>query len=173
MIKVFDDCVTLQRRHLIYQSIRNSPFKIVCDHSDGLEEQSQHLCFVMDNYSFNSLGLLAAIKNTAVAEFLKEYKSTGAFAALTFFGDHHYPHAHKEDLVMLYYANHDWQNTWGGETLFYNDKLTEIVYASPYTPGRIILFTGDTPHTIRSPAAGSPMFRFTVSSFWKKNDIRN
>lgn len=53
--------------------------------------------------------------------------------------------------------------------LFYNSKdLSKIEFASVYKPGRIILFDGHIPHTIRPQSIKGPKFRFTLSVFLRK-----
>ena len=75
-------------------------------------------------------------------------------------------HSHPEKLAILYYVNLDWEDGWHGETLFYNESGKEIVFASPYTPGRVIVFDASIPHTIRPQSVIGPKFRFTLSIFF-------
>jgi Rps23 Pro-64 3,4-dihydroxylase Tpa1-like proline 4-hydroxylase len=80
----------------------------------------------------------------------------------------YYAHTHGEDKVLLYYINMEWKEGWHGETQFYSDDLKEVKYTSPYTPGRLILFDGKIPHTMRPQSIIAPKFRFSLSMFLKK-----
>jgi hypothetical protein len=84
--------------------------------------------------------------------------------------DVYFNHCHSEDKVLLYYVNLRWKEEWGGETLFYDDNLQDIFYASAYTPGRIVVFDGKIPHTLRAQASTGPQFRFTFTIFLNKNN---
>ena len=84
--------------------------------------------------------------------------------------DVHYIHHHKNEFAVLYYINLEWRDGWHGETLFYNPhNLDEIICASVYKPGRIILFDGNIPHTIRPQSVEAPKYRFSVSVFFKNH----
>ena len=83
--------------------------------------------------------------------------------------DVHFIHGHDDRQVVLYYINLDWQDGWYGETIFYDpDDTNNIAFASPYIPGRFILFDGSIPHTIRPQSSKAPKFRFTLSIFFEK-----
>jgi len=85
--------------------------------------------------------------------------------------DVHYIHHHVEKQIALYYVNLNWQDGWYGETLFYDDVNTnEIVYTSNFTPGRIILFDGNVPHSIRPQSIKGPKYRITLSLVYGKKD---
>jgi hypothetical protein len=85
----------------------------------------------------------------------------------------HHKHTHPDkDVVILYYANLRWQEHWEGETMFFSED-GEVEYTCKYTPGRIVVFNGRTPHTIRAQSAGGPPFRMTISYFWQRNDVDN
>ena len=63
-------------------------------------------------------------------------------------GDIHYNHVHAGSIGILYYINLDWKPDWCGETLFWDKDEKEIIYTSPYKPGRFIIFHAQTiPHT--------------------------
>ena len=82
--------------------------------------------------------------------------------------DVRYIHSHPGFQVALYYVNMEWEDGWYGETLFYdpydNDKIS---FASPYKPGRIILFDGSIPHAIRPQSIKAPKYRFSLSLFFE------
>ena len=84
---------------------------------------------------------------------------------LTKSGDYHFCHTHPNQVVILYYVNVEWHDGWGGETLFYNEKLTDAIKVSSFVPGRIVVFDGQIPHTIRAQSTYGPDYRFTISFF--------
>jgi hypothetical protein len=82
--------------------------------------------------------------------------------------DTNFVHTHPNKLVLLYYINLEWMPHFHGETLFYNDDMAEIEYASPFVPGKFILFDGEIPHTIRPQSSAGPKYRFTMSMILNK-----
>ena len=80
-------------------------------------------------------------------------------------GDYNFCHTHPNKMVILYYVNLEWHDGFGGETLFYNEKLTDAIEVSSFVPGRIMVFDGQTPHTIRAQSSYGPDYRFTISFF--------
>lgn len=87
--------------------------------------------------------------------------------------DSHTQHIHPNQEVLLYYANTEWKDGWGGETFFYDKSGKEIIFASPYTPNRMIHFSGDLVHRFSGPTRLGPKFRFSISTFfWKIPELR-
>jgi hypothetical protein len=80
--------------------------------------------------------------------------------------DIHLIHSHGSQQVALYYVNLEWRDGWYGETLFYDENNTDVVFTSTYVPGRIILFDGSIPHSIRPQSSVGPKYRFTISTFF-------
>jgi|10_taG_2_1085330.scaffolds.fasta_scaffold127452_2 hypothetical protein len=81
--------------------------------------------------------------------------------------DVHYLHSHQNQSVLLYYVNLEWQDGWHGETLFCDpNNLDEVVFTSLYKPGRILLFDGKIPHSIRPQSRKGPKYRMTLSLFF-------
>jgi len=66
-------------------------------------------------------------------------------------------------------VNVDWREEWAGETIFY-DESNEIIFCSPYKPGRMIVFDGTIPHTIRPQSIISPNYRFSLTIRFTKED---
>lgn len=78
--------------------------------------------------------------------------------------DVHFIHSHPNKQVALYYCNLTWEDGWYGETMFYDpNDLEKVSFTSLYTPGRIILFDGSTPHAIRPQSVSGPKYRITLS----------
>ena len=67
----------------------------------------------------------------------------------------------KDDhITFLHYACIEWHPNWYGETLFYNDKLTEIEKAIIPRPGRVVVFDSRIRHSARPPSRLSPYSRY-------------
>lgn len=64
-------------------------------------------------------------------------------------------------ITLIYYANLVWDISWGGQTLFLNEKLDEAVYCSLFKPGRVILFDNTIPHMILAPTTYAKEHRFS------------
>jgi hypothetical protein len=47
--------------------------------------------------------------------------------------------------------------------LFFSESMKDIVFASPYTPGRIIAFNAKIPHAIRPQSTLASHYRFTFA----------
>lgn len=84
--------------------------------------------------------------------------------------DSHTVHTHPKQDVILYYVNNEWKDGWGGETFFYDPNGKEILYTSPYTPNRMIKFDGEIVHRFNGPSRIGPKFRFSISTFFIKED---
>lgn len=83
--------------------------------------------------------------------------------------DVHHIHTHNNYQIALYYINTDWQDGWYGETLFFDKFNTNnIVLASCFVPGRIVLFDGEIPHSIRPQSRIATKFRMTLTCFYTK-----
>ena len=66
-------------------------------------------------------------------------------------------------MTMLIYPNTEWDLNHGGETVFYEEDRSEMVYLNPYKPGRICLFDGSIPHCAKPQALIGPKYRFTIA----------
>lgn len=83
--------------------------------------------------------------------------------------DYYYSHTHGKDcLVVLYYANLEWHQEWAGETIFFDKQNKEAVAVNSFKPGRIIVFDGNAPHSIRPQSIVAPDYRFTIGTFFRK-----
>jgi hypothetical protein len=64
--------------------------------------------------------------------------------------------------TLLYYANHEWDIKWGGQTNFINEFTGEIELACIPKPGRFALFEADILHQATPPVYYSPYKRVTI-----------
>jgi Rps23 Pro-64 3,4-dihydroxylase Tpa1-like proline 4-hydroxylase len=129
----------------------------------GSEHTYLHSEYSVDDV--HAFGIFKALRDDKVKELLAGAAFYKATVNLSVPGDVHYAHTHK-NLTMLYYANPEWRQEWAGETLFFSDDLSEVVFTSVYKPGRIILFDGGIPHTIRPQSRVAPQHRTTVALFF-------
>jgi hypothetical protein len=66
--------------------------------------------------------------------------------------------------TIIHYANYAWDVNWHGETLFYNDECSEVIYSSLIKPGRVILFDSLIPHSATPPSSLAGNARYTIAS---------
>ena len=168
-IRIYDDVFSLNFRHELYSRAIKSSFKIGWEDNDVIEN-SQHK-YLHARYSaqeIDEMGVLFNLAPTPVFEEIAGHKVTRSVLNLSTPADVLFLHTHTEDKVILYYINLEWQSHWYGETLFYDEALKNIVLATPYTPGRVIVFDGKIPHTIRPQSHSAPFFRFTLTIFLEK-----
>ena len=169
-IHVFDDVFTLHEKENFYKFFSNSMFKI--GWADSVELQDQNKLFLHSSYSpadvLNS-GFVDALRNKQHAELnavLNQKTLKTAVVNLSTPANSYQAHSHQEGLSVLYYANLRWQEEWAGETMFFSEDLKDVVFTSPYVPGRIIVFDNPLPHSIRAQSIAGPQYRFTFASFW-------
>lgn len=163
-IHIYDGLVPLILRTNIYEFINSSRY--VIGWGDGTSEKMISHRFLHSQFNDEdneNCGLLPFLKNTAVNELIKDLEVKKSIVNLSVPSDTHFPHAHPEKLVLLYYANLNWEAHWHGETLFYSEDLENIEYASRYTPGRIVLFDATIPHAIRPQSTSADNYRFTYA----------
>ena len=166
MIQIYDDVFDFKYRYKIYQYVKKSLFKIGWLDSSVPEKSYEFLHSEYSKEDIDKLEFFEQLENSPVIEHFKglEYKHTKVNLSTP--SDANFVHAHPEKLAILYYVNMDWQDGWHGETIFYDEHGKDIIYTSPYTPGRIIVFDATIPHAIRPQSTIGPKFRFTLSSFF-------
>lgn len=163
-IYIFDGLIPLQLRDKIFCFIVDSRYMI--GWSDGNSETSARHKFLYSSFSNDddeNAGLLPFLRTTQVNELISGMEKTKSIVNLSVPSDTHFAHAHPEKLVVLYYANMEWQQHWHGETLFYTEDLSEIELALPYTSGRVVVFDASIPHSIRPQSSSADYYRFTYA----------
>ena len=166
IIQIYDDVFDFRYRYRIYDFIKKSYFQIGWVDSSVPEKSYEFLHSSYSKEDMDRMGFFEKIENTPIMDHLKglEYKHTKVNLSTS--SDANFVHAHPEKLAILYYVNFDWQDGWHGETIFYDEYGKDIIYTSPYTPGRIIVFDATIPHAIRPQSVIGPKFRFTLASFF-------
>jgi Rps23 Pro-64 3,4-dihydroxylase Tpa1-like proline 4-hydroxylase len=166
-IYVFDDLFELEWRTHAYEFVKNSMFTVVGARDQGDIHYSEHQ-YLHSKYSpedVERFGIVQSIKDEKLLSLItgKEMRPHfGAVVNLSIPLDTYFVHSHK-NTTMLYYANIRWREDWGGETLFFTEDMSEVVYTSVYKPGRVIVFDGSIPHTIRPQSRYAPQYRFTFA----------
>ena len=134
------------------------------------EDETPQLHALVNNANPKVFDLLENIRETETfLERIEGLDCDKVIANLSTSASVHISHAHPEKLVTLYYANVEWKEEWEGETMFF-DEDGEIEFTSRYVPGRIIMFDGSMPHTIRAQSIAGPPYRFSLSYFWREID---
>jgi len=165
-IQVYDDVFNFDYRQELYCFIKSSLFKIGWADSIVAEKSYEYLHSIYNDKDIDNIKYFKKLKNTPIMEYTKGLEHKHTVVNLSTLSDANFVHSHPQKLTILYYANLDWQDGWHGETIFYDDFGKEVIFTSPYTPGRIIVFDGRIPHTIRPQSSIAPKFRFTISSFF-------
>lgn len=170
-IEIFDNVLSSSMRDHAYNFFMASQFRIGWNDT-ALPENKPYDFNIHCQFSdedLHRLGILNEIySNKLIVSKLEGLIPSKCILNLSSMSDVNFPHTHADSKVLLYYGNIEWPTGGFGETLFFSEDLKEIVYASPYTPGRLILFDGSIPHSIRPQSLKAPKFRFTLAIFFNK-----
>lgn len=161
-IEIFDKKVPFHIQQRIWNFVLNSNFRI-----KGWEDRDD-----IAKNDLHSRWDLKILKDSGLYSYVSDICSFSFFDKciinLSKPGDYYYTHTHGANVeVILYYVNLEWQDGWAGETLFFDQNRTSLK-AYAYTPGRILKFDGELPHTIRPQSIIAPQYRFTISIFFNK-----
>ena len=119
-----------------------------------------NICKIIFNHSYR-------MENFAKFLSAEEYEFSHAYVNLGLVNDSHEIHVDGptpgQVMTMLIYPNTEWDLNHGGETVFYEEDRSEMVYLNPYKPGRICLFDGSIPHCAKPQALIGPKYRFTIA----------
>jgi hypothetical protein len=169
---VYDDVFALAYRISLYTFAKSSLFRI--GWQDSIEIEKAHYHSLHSSYSeedISRIDLLSELLQSSVADELCGYKISKCVLNLSTPSDVNFVHTHQEDKIILIYVNLDWQDGWHGETLFYSESQKNVVFASPFTPNRVIVFDPKIPHTIRPQSYIAPFYRFTLAVVLKKAEV--
>lgn len=173
IIDIYDNAVPLKMRLNAEDYLFNCPYHL--GWADRTR-QHPHLHSQINQTHPQIFGILDNITETR--PFMERVNTKGkkldcnkVIANLSTSSSVHISHAHPEPLVILYYANTEWKEDWAGETMFF-DENGEVEFTSRYVPGRILMFDGSSPHTIRAQSVAGPHYRFTVSFFWEEENAQ-
>jgi Rps23 Pro-64 3,4-dihydroxylase Tpa1-like proline 4-hydroxylase len=169
-IEVYDDIFTLSERIQFYNFISISNFKVDLDDTNGLSyHQFKNLHSSYCTEDLNNLGFFNILgKCPQIVDKLSILNPTKCGMNLSIPFNTQFNNTHPNHLILLYYVNVRWKEEWAGEILFYNDDLNEILFSSPYIPGRILIFDGEIPYKIRTQSFSASHFTFTT--LFEKNN---
>lgn len=162
-VKVYDSVFPASWRNSAYTFVRNSLYSI--GWSDTNEIDTQNVAYLHSNYDQNdikTLGFFEAIQCDELKRKIEGLAIKKCVVNLSTPTETHFAHTH-EGVTLLYYVNLRWREEWAGETIFYNDDISEVEFTSMYKPGRVVLFDGSIPHTFRPQSGSAPDYRFTIS----------
>ena len=168
-IYVIDNVSTKAQHQKFYEFVIRSNFNIGFSDSDAIETNNHK--YLHSRYNIQAIadsGFKEILEQSEIWDLLKDRPIDRSTINLSTPSDTNFIHTHKNTLSVIYYANLDWKPEWAGETLFYSEDLKDIIFASPYTPGRLILADGEIPHTIRPQSNSAPHYRFTFAMFFNK-----
>ena len=169
ILRIYDDVFDMEYRHSIFAFAKVSKFQIGWADSQTYENQGyQYLHSIFSEEDIARLEIVDRLKNTPVAREMIGYTLKKCVLNLSTPSDVNFVHAHPEDKVLLYYVNLDWRDGWHGETLFFDETGKRIMFASTYTPNRLIAFDAKIPHTIRPQSHIASFYRFTLALVYTK-----
>lgn len=174
-IKIFDNVFDWESQRLIYNSCVHAPYNIGWNDNE-LEVESHFFSGISSELWANTDNdahlqkFLFTLSNSEPYQLYKNKKLDKTVINCDTVADAHTQHTHLGQDVILYYANLEWKDGWSGETLFYDKSGKEIICALPYTPNRMVMFDGDIIHRFNGPSTKGPKFRFSISTFFWKND---
>lgn len=172
-IYIVDDAFTTEQHERLYGTVLNSYYRIGFADTDAIERLTNkylHSSWSHDDYQ--RFGVKDAIESLDIYDKLKDCTLDRVTINLSTPSDSYYPHTHHNQYSLLYYLNLDWKPEWAGETIFYNDSMTEAIYTSLYKPRRLILFDGAIPHSIKVQSSLAPHYRFTLAIFFNKGQTK-
>ena len=168
-LRIYDNVFEMEYRSNLYVFAHNSYYKI--GWADGSIIENKKHQFLHSFYTqedINKIQIIEKLKTTPLVSEFDGYKLTKSVMNLSTPADVNFVHSHPEDKILLYYVNLEWRDGWHGETLFFDETGKDIVFASPYTPNRIIAFDAKIPHTIRPQSIISPAYRLTFAMIFEK-----
>ena len=169
-ICVYDDVFDSAFSDFLYSFALASNFSIGWADSQDLDKrQYPSLYSPFSEADLNRLGIVDALQKSKVAKELDGYNITQCVLNLSTASHVNFIHTHPQEKVILVYVNQEWRDGYHGETLFFDNTKKSIIFASPYTPNRVIAFDGACNHTIRPQSHLAPYYRFTLSIFMNKN----
>lgn len=168
-LRVYDNVFDMEYRHNLYTFAQKSMYRI--GWADGPIVENKKHQFLHAFYSpedIERIQLIPKLQATPVGQEMEGFNLTRCVMNLSTPSDSNFVHAHPEDKVLLYYVNLEWRDGWHGETLFFDESGKEIVFASAYTPNRLIAFDAKIPHTIRPQSPIAAFYRLTLALIYTK-----
>ena len=175
-IKVYDNVFNWDDQTLLYGKCMNAPYQIGWADSVFEKEAYFHSEITTDmwEHAHTNDNLNDFLNILTKAQPFQEFKERAIEKTVIncdTIADSHTHHIHKDQDVILYYANKEWKDGWSGETMFYDENGKDIICALPYTPNRMVVFDGELVHRFNGPSPTAPKYRFSISTFFWKEKV--
>lgn len=167
-IKVFDNLFDMSTRQRFFNYVQNSMYRI--GWADGDIPEKQHHTYLHSIYTADDLknmGLLEAFEKSPLLKEVEGLRLCKANVNLSTPLDVHFVHSHPHKKAVLFYLNLEWHDGWYGETMFYDEQQKNVLFTSPYVPGRVIVFDSSVPHTLKPQSIIAAKHRFTLALFFE------
>lgn len=170
---VYDDLFSVFERDRFYTFMKSSLFKI--DGSDSGDDGNRLELQVFSSFSNEDLKNLGFLDNAPMRKILVKYGLNDMSLKqirvnMSVPSERNRPHIDTDGITVLYYANLQWDLSWGGHTLFLNDSGDDVDSVIGFKPGRIAVFDGSIPHMIVTPSPLCPTYRISFAlQFERKN----
>lgn len=167
---VIDNIFSNSFHSMLYGYVsKMNTFSLGFEDTDNIEHK-KHIYYTapFDVRELEETKLFDEINKTELYDLIKDKQLIRATINSSVPTQTNFSHTHYGQWSLIYYINLEWKPEWSGETLFYNEDLTEIEFASIYKPNRAILFDGDIPHSLRTQSITAPQYRFSLAMFFEK-----
>lgn len=167
---IIDDLFSQSYHHYLYAFAKGfNKYSLGFEDTDAIERLShKYYTANIGVEELQQIQLFSQIQKTELHDLIKEKQLIRATINTSVPSQTNFAHTHFNQWSLIYYMNIDWKNEWAGETLFYNDNLSEIEFASIYKPNRAIFFDGHIPHSLRTQSINAPHYRFSLAMFFEK-----
>lgn len=160
-IHVFEDAFSLHKREYLYLFLADS-----CYYLKGNTLNGEHVDLfpsmrsLFSEEDFQRFGIFNDLPKE-IDDIVKGYSVARSYSLLQNWcvTNKFHTDGRSSNLTFLYYGNLKWDYDWGGETLFANDDMSEIIYTSMYKPGKILIFDSSIPHRPIPPISTCPFLR--------------
>jgi len=162
-ISVYDGLIPERLVHEVYHVLRNTGFKASEKDYPELPDDQKMLSSNLD-ISHPTIYELAEFIHHKIPnneDFVLDRVYANAYTA----SDSPRPHQDSlasDGITILYYANTEWDWSYGGETVFFDSASKDVVKAVLPKAGRFVIFDPFIFHCARSQNNIGPKFRYTV-----------
>lgn len=163
-VDIYDDLFTFAEIHHLEYFVKNSLFK--SNGSDGTNYA--HLANqIYSTYSQDDLQNMGILNMDGFKFINDKYKlfekNIGQIRVnLSAPSEKNMVHSdHIAGKTLIYYVNSLWDVSWGGHTLFMDEKLEDAKHTCLFKTGRLVVFDGAIPHMIMTPSSLCPTFRYS------------
>jgi hypothetical protein len=172
MIEIHDNALTESHREHVYMFSIMTDYKIGWDDTATFEHR-QYPCLhhTLTSKEWKELDIINGLQDKELKHKLTDLSFDEATINLATPASMQFPHTHGSSTILNYYINPEWKNEYYGETIFYNNTLTDSISSVLFKPNRAILFDGSIPHSIRPASHIAPSYRFTLTAFFKEKNF--